>query len=326
VRIAVTGSIATDHLMTFPGKFTDQLIADKLDKVSLSFLVDDLAIRRGGVAANIAYGLGVLGLRPLLVGAVGADFGDYRRWLEDHGVSTAAVRESVLHHTARFVCTTDQDGNQIGSFYAGAMSEDGEIDLVALAAEQGGLDLVLIGASDPDAMVLHSTQCRDAGIAFAADPSQQLARILGDEQVRELVDGAEYLFGNEYEEALIERKSGWGTDEMLKRVKVRITTLGAQGARIEQAGQPPITVAGVADAQPVDPTGSGDAFRSGFLAAVAWGLSLERAAQLGNLMAVHALEATGPQEYDLKPAPLTERLAVAYGDDAAAEVAGHLLG
>jgi adenosine kinase len=326
VRIAVTGSIATDHLMTFPGKFTDQLIADKLDKVSLSFLVDDLAIRRGGVAANIAYGLGVLGLQPLLVGAVGADFGDYRRWLEDHGVSTAAVRESVLHHTARFVCTTDQDGNQIGSFYAGAMSEDGEIDLVALAAEQGGLDLVLIGASDPDAMVLHSTQCRDAGIAFAADPSQQLARILGDEQVRELVDGAEYLFGNEYEEALIERKSGWGTDEMLNRVKVRITTLGAQGARIEQAGQPPITVAGVADAQPVDPTGSGDAFRSGFLAAVAWGLSLERAAQLGNLMAVHALEATGPQEYDLKPAPLTERLAVAYGDDAAAEVAGHLLG
>jgi adenosine kinase len=326
VRIAVTGSIATDHLMTFPGKFTDQLIADKLDKVSLSFLVDDLAIRRGGVAANIAYGLGVLGLRPLLVGAVGADFADYRRWLEDHGVSTAAVRESVLHHTARFVCTTDQDGNQIGSFYAGAMSEDGEIDLVALAAEQGGLDLVLIGASDPGAMVLHSTQCRDAGIAFAADPSQQLARILGDEQVRELVDGAEYLFGNEYEEALIERKSGWGTDEMLNRVKVRITTLGAQGARIEQAGQPPITVAGVADAQPVDPTGSGDAFRSGFLAAVAWGLSLERAAQLGNLMAVHALEATGPQEYDLKPAPLTERLAVAYGDDAAAEVAGHLLG
>ena len=124
VRIAVTGSIATDHLMTFPGKFTDQLIAEKLDKVSLSFLVDDLAIRRGGVAANIAFGLGVLGLRPLLVGAVGADFAEYRRWLEDHGVRTAAVRESLLRHTARFVCTTDADGNQIGSFYAGAMAED----------------------------------------------------------------------------------------------------------------------------------------------------------------------------------------------------------
>ncbi len=310
--------------MTFPGKFTEQLIADKLDKVSLSFLVEDLAIRRGGVAANIAFGLGVLGLRPLLVGAVGADFEDYRRWLEDHGVSTAGVRMSVLHHTARFICTTDQDGNQIGSFYAGAMSEDGEIDLVPLSASHGGIDLVLIGASDPRAMVTHTAQCRDSGLAFAADPSQQLARILGDEQVRELVDGAAYLFGNEYEEALIERKSGWGTAEMLNRVQVRITTLGAHGARIEQAGQPSITVAGVADAQPADPTGSGDAFRSGFLAAVAWGLSLERAAQLGNLMAVHALEATGPQEYELKPGPLADRFAVAYGDAAAAEVAEHL--
>jgi adenosine kinase len=324
VRIAVTGSIATDHLMTFPGKFTDQLIADKLDKVSLSFLVDDLAIRRGGVAANIAFGLGLLGLRPLLVGTVGADFKDYRRWLEDHGVDTAGVRESLLHHTARFVCTTDTEGNQIGSFYAGAMSEDGDNDVAAVTAASGGTDLVLVGAGHPAAMVAHAEQCRAAGLPFAADPSQQLARILGDEQVRAMVDGADYLFGNEYEEALIERKSGWGTAEMLNRVKVRITTLGAAGARIEQAGRPPILVSAVPDAQPVDPTGSGDAFRSGFLAAVAWGLSFERAAQLGNLLAVHALEATGPQDYDIKPGPLAERFAVAYGDIAAADIAGHL--
>jgi len=310
--------------MTFPGKFTDQLIADKLDKVSLSFLVDDLAIRRGGVAANIAFGLGLLGLRPLLVGTVGTDFEDYRRWLEDHGVSTAAVRQSLLHHTARFVCTTDTEGNQIGSFYAGAMSEDGETDVATVVAGHGGIDLVLIGAGDPGAMVSQSGQCRRAGIPFAADPSQQLARILGDEQVRAMVDGADYLFGNEYEEALIERKSGWGTAEMLNRVKVRITTLGADGARIEQAGQPPILVPAVPDAQPVDPTGSGDAFRSGFLAAVAWGLSLERAAQLGNLLAAHALEATGPQEYEIKPGRLADRCATAYGDAAAADVATHL--
>jgi len=323
VRIAVTGSIATDHLMTFPGKFTDQLIADKLDKVSLSFLVDELAIRRGGVAANIAFGLGVLGLRPLLVGAVGADFAEYRHWLEHHGVRTAGVRESMLRHTARFVCTTDADGNQIGSFYTGAMAEDAEIKIVPLAAEHG-IDLVLIGAGDPGAMVVHTAECRQAGLKFAADPSQQLARILGDEQVRALVDGADYLFGNEYEEALIERKSGWGSAEILARVGVRITTLGPAGARIDRQGQPPITVPAVPDAKPADPTGSGDAFRSGFLAAVAWGLSLERAAQLGNLMAVHALESTGPQEYNLKPGPLTERFATAYGDAAAAEVATYL--
>jgi adenosine kinase len=323
VRIAVTGSIATDHLMTFPGKFTDQLIADKLDKVSLSFLVDELAIRRGGVAANIAFGLGVLGLQPLLVGAVGTDFEDYRHWLEAHGVSTVGVRESLLRHTARFVCTTDADGNQIGSFYAGAMAEDAEIKIVPLAAEHGA-DLVLIGAGDPGAMVVHTRECRESGLKFAADPSQQLARILDDEQVRTLVEGADYLFGNEYEEALIERKSGWSSAEILARVGVRITTLGSAGARIDQRGQSPVTVPAVPDAKPVDPTGSGDAFRSGFLAAVAWGLSLERAAQLGNLMAVHALEATGPQEYNLKPGPLTDRCAAAYGDAAAAEVAKYL--
>jgi adenosine kinase len=166
--------------------------------------------------------------------------------------------------------------------------------------------------------------CLEAGLPFAADPSQQLARILDDEQIRTLVDGAEYLFGNEYEEALIERKSGWGSAEMLARVGVRVTTLGSAGAKIERRGEPTISVPAVPDAKPVDPTGSGDAFRSGFLAAVAWGLPLERAAQLGNLLAVHALEVTGPQEYNMKPGPLTERFAAAYGDAAAAEVAAHL--
>ena len=153
-------------------------------------------------------------------------------------------------HTARFVCTTDADGNQIGSFYAGAMSEDAEIKLAPLAAEHGGIDLVLIGAGDPGAMVAHTAECRDVGLKFAADPSQQLARILDDEQVRSLVDGADYLFGNEYEEALIERKSGWGSADMLARVGIRITTLGAAGARIEQQGEPAITVTPVPDAKP----------------------------------------------------------------------------
>jgi adenosine kinase len=204
------------------------------------------------------------------------------------------------------------------------MSEDADIKLAPLAEEHGGIDLVLIGAGDPGAMVAHTAECREAGLPFAADPSQQLARILDDEQVRSLVDGADYLFGNEYEEALIERKSGWGSAEMLARVGVRITTLGPAGARIEQRDEPTITVPAIPDAKPVDPTGSGDAFRSGFLAAVAWGLPLERAVQLGNLMAVHALEAIGPQEYNLKPGPLAERLAASYGEQAAAEVAAYL--
>ena len=322
MRIAVTGSIATDHLMTFPGRFVDQFIAEKMDRVSLSFLVDDLEIRRGGVAANIAFGLGVLGLKPLLLGAVGPDFGPYRDWLTAHGVDCTAVRESVRHHTARFVCTTDADGNQIASFYPGAMSEDAELMLAPYVSRSEGPDLVLIGASDPEAMLSHTAECTQLGIPFAADPSQQLPRLDGP-QVRSLVSGAKYLFCNEYEEALIQRKSGWAASEVLAQVGVRVTTLGPAGARIERAAEPPLLVGPVAEVHKADPTGTGDAFRAGFLAAVGWGLSLERAAQLGNLVAVSALETVGPQEYELKPADVAGRVAEAYGDEAATEIASH---
>ncbi|HEX9537576.1 MAG TPA: carbohydrate kinase family protein [Streptosporangiaceae bacterium] len=320
MRIAITGSIATDHLMTFPGRFVEQFVPEKMDRVSLSFLVDRLDIRRGGVAANIAFGLGVLGLSPLLIGAVGADFAPYRAWLMAHGVDCSGVRESTLQHTARFVCTTDLDGNQIASFYPGAMSEDADIELGPLAGRAGGLDLVLIGASDPGAMLSHTAECKALGIPFAADLSQQLPR-LGEQEVCALVDGAAYLFCNEYEEALIERKSGWTGKMILDRVGVRITTLGPAGARVEQAGLAPQAIGPVPEIRMADPTGTGDAFRAGFLAAVAWGLPLERAAQLGNMLAVHVLETVGTQEYELKPGPLAERLAVVYGEAAAAEVA-----
>ena len=319
MRIAVTGSIATDHLLTFAGRFSDQLIADKLEKISLSFLADSLEIRRGGVAANISFGLGSLGLRPLLVGSVGPDFSDYREWLEAHGVDTSEVRQSVLHHTARFIGTTDADLNQIATFYPGAMSEDSSISLGDLP---GPVDLVLIGAGDPDAMRSFTQQCRDGQVPFAADTSQQLAFADG-ELVRDLLDGAAYLFSNEYEADLTERKTGWSADEVLARVGVRITTLGKDGARIDRAGEQPVMIPPVTGVHPADPTGSGDAFRSGFLAAVSWGLGLERAAQLGNLIAVHALETVGPQEYELKPGPLADRLEAAYGPEAAADLAAH---
>ncbi len=321
MRIAVTGSIATDHLMTFPGRFVDQLMPDKLDKIALSFLVDTLVIRRGGVAANIAFGLGCLGLRPLLVGTAGeSDFADYRAWLEDHGVDTSAVRESAQHHTARFVGTTDADMNQLASFYPGAMTEDRQIDLGELA---GQVDLVLIGASDPDAMLAFTKQASSNQIPFAADTSWQLARLDG-EQVRTLLTGADYLFCNEYEAELTEHKTGWQADDLNERVAVRVTTLGGDGARIDRAGHPPIVVPAVPDVDPKEPTGAGDAFRSGFLAAVSWGLGLERAAQLGNIMAAHVLETTGTQEYQLTPESLAGRFAAAYGAEAAAEIAVHV--
>jgi len=323
VPIAVTGSIAVDHLMTFPGRFADQLLADRLDRISLSFLVDDLQIRRGGVAANICFGLGLLGLRPILVGAVGTDFADYRSWLERHGVDTESVQVSELRHTARFLCTTDLDSNQLASFYAGAMAEAREIELGPIAERVGRLDLVVISPNDPAAMLRHTEECRERGIPFVADPSQQLTSLEPDE-VRTLIDGAAYLLSNEYEEGLIESKTGWSSAEVLDRVGVRVVTLGPNGALVQQGGQPDLLVPVVPEQRRADPTGVGDAFRAGFLGGVEWGVGHERAAQLGSLLATCALETVGPQEYDVEPSALLSRLASAYGDASADDLRPHL--
>ena len=323
MRIAVTGSIATDHLMFFPGRFADQLMPDQLHRVSLSFLVDQLEVRRGGIGANICFGMAALGLHPVLVGAVGPDFDDYRSWLERHGVDTSSVYVSELHHTARFLCTTDADQNQIASFYAGAMSEARMIELQPIEQRLGGLDLVVISPNDPEAMLRHTDECRERGYRFVADPSQQLARMEGPE-IRRLVDGAALLFTNDYEKALTESKTGWSDAEVLDRVGVRITTLGPEGALVETKGHPPIRVAAVPEVRRADPTGVGDAFRSGFLSGLAWGAGLERCAQIGSLLATYVLETVGTQEYQVKPAEFHERFAAQFGEAAASEI-DHIL-
>jgi adenosine kinase len=325
VPIAITGSIATDHLMTFAGRFSDSLVVEQLDKISLSFLVEDLTVRRGGVAPNICYGMAGLGLSPVLVGAVGEDFQvDYRSWLERHGIDCDSVHISETRHTARFVCTTDDDLAQIATFYAGAMSEARQIELRPVSERVGGFDVVMISSNDPEAMVRHTEECRTRGYAFAADPSQQLAFMDGA-PIRSLVEGAAYLFTNEYEAALLEQKTGWSADEVLERVDVRVTTLGGDGSRIDRRGEDPIVVPAIADVHKADPTGAGDAFRAGFLTAVSWGLSFERAAQVGSLLASYVLETVGTQEYELGRADVLKRLTAAYGSDAADEVAEHLV-
>ncbi|WP_225803529.1 carbohydrate kinase family protein [Streptomyces sp. NK15101] len=325
MRVAVTGSIATDHLMTFPGWFSEQLLADRLDRVSLSFLADNLEVRRGGVAANIAFGLGVLGLRPVLVGAVGADFEPYRVWLKDHGVDTDSVRVSESLHTARFVCTTDRAQNQIATFYAGAMAEAREIDLREVALRTGRLELVLVSPDDPEAMLRHTRTCRDLGIPFAADPSQQLARLDGG-QVRELVDGARYLFTNEYETALLLEKSGWTEADVLRRVDTWVTTHGEAGVRIRGEGRDPLAVPAVEVPAVVDPTGVGDAFRAGFLAGTLWGVPERCAAQLGCAVAATVLDYVGTQEYRLHRDSLLDRIRTTYGVGCTATLVTHLRG
>jgi adenosine kinase len=323
VSILITGSIATDHLMTFPGKFSDSFVAEKLDKVSLSFLVEELQVRRGGVAPNIAFGMGCLGLKPVLVGAVGPDFADYESWLNRHGVDTTAVHISDVHHTARFVCTTDSEQNQIASFYPGAMSEARNIEIKPIVDRVGAPEVVLIGANDPQAMTRHTEECRLRGFPFAADPSQQLARMDGEE-IKPLIEGALYLFTNEYESALIEQKTGWTPADIATMVEVRVTTLGPAGARIERRGMEPVMVSVPEEERKADPTGVGDAFRAGYLSGQAWGLSDERSAQIGSLLATYVIETVGTQEYELAQRHFLQRLAGAYGDAAAAEVEPHL--
>ncbi|WP_026303740.1 carbohydrate kinase family protein [Jongsikchunia kroppenstedtii] len=323
MTIAICGSIATDHLMKFPGKFSEQLVAEQLDHISLSFLVEDLVIRRGGVGGNIAFAMGVLGGSPMLVGAVGADFGEYRAWLESHGVDCAGVRVSETQQTARFMCTTDDEMAQLASFYAGAMTEAREISLADLAAEHGRPELVLVGADDPEAMAVHSRRCRELDLPFAADPSQQLARLDG-EQVRELIEGAAYLFTNEYEYGLLKQKSGLSDADVAAQVGVRVTTLGKDGVEIVDRDGTRTHVGVVPENDRVDPTGVGDAFRAGFLIGLGAGLSYERAAQLGSMVAVLVLETVGTQTWSWDLVEVRTRLAGAYGDDAATEIAAIL--
>lgn len=316
----LTGSIATDHLMTFPGRFRDSLLEGSLEKVSLSFLVDELVIRRGGTAANIAYGMGVLASRPVLVGAVGADFADYRSWLERHGVDTASIRVSETAHTSRFLCTTDTELNQIASFYAGAMSEAREIELAPIIDRVGPAHLVVVSPNDPEAMLRHTDECRQRGYRFMADPSQQIARMDGPE-LRRLVEGADYLVTNEYEHDLIARKTGWTDTQILDKVGTRLTTVGAKGVEIQRAGEPTITVGAVPETQKVDPTGVGDAFRAGLLVALAAGSSLTAGARLGSLLAVYVLESVGTQEFVVERGAALRRLTEAYGAEAAEQLA-----
>lgn len=315
LRVAVTGSIATDHLLTFSGRFVEQLLPDQLANLSVVFLASDLQVRRGGTGANIAFGMGVLGQRPQLIGSVGKDAADYLAWLEGHGVDIAGVRTSQTLATPRFTVTTDDDQNQIGTFYPGAMAEAAQIELATV----GEFDLVVVAPNDPGAMLRHTAECRARKVSFAADPSQTLTFLDGD-AIRQLVDGATYLFSNEYESGLIREKTGWTDEHVLDLVGTRITTHGSKGVVVQRKGEPDISVGVVPAREVAEPTGVGDAFRAGFLSATAWGLGLERSCQVGALLATLVVETVGTQEYAFSTADALARLTEAYGADAAAEV------
>ena len=292
MSIVVTGSIAYDYLMSFPGKFTEHLLPEHVQRVSLSFLVDSMDKRRGGCAPNIAYTLALLGERPKLMATAGQDFGDYRRWLDAAGVDTSLVKQVPDKFTASFFCSTDAANNQIASFYTGAMAHAAELSF----RTAGDIDLVIISPNDPAAMMQYAEECRAIGIAYIYDPGQQCARMSGDELL-DGIGGAAMVICNDYELELIRQKTGLGEPGILERADALVVTRGEHGSSILRAGQPRVEVPAVTPQRIADPTGVGDAYRGGFMKGLALGASDEVCGRLGSVAAAYALEHLGGQSH-----------------------------
>ncbi|MGE3955343.1 MAG: carbohydrate kinase family protein [Vicinamibacterales bacterium] len=291
MNIIVTGSIAYDYLMSFPGRFTEHFLPEHMHRISLSFLVDSMDKRRGGCAPNIAYTLALLGERPLLMGTAGEDFGDYRQWLEAAGVDTSLTPQVEGKFTASFFCSTDQHNNQIASFYTGAMADAGQLSF-------RGIDdpgLTIISPNDPGAMVQYAEECRTLQIPYIWDPGQQVARMSGGE-LKEGTVGASIVIVNDYEYEILKQKTGLEESEILRHCGALIVTRGEHGSSIITRDRR-IDVAAVAPKRIVDPTGVGDAFRGGLMKGIAMGLDHAQSAQLGSVAATYALEHLGGQSH-----------------------------
>jgi adenosine kinase len=287
MSIVVTGSIAYDYLMSFPGKFTEHFLPDHMNRVSLSFLVDSMDKRRGGCAPNIAYTLALLGERPLLMATAGEDFGEYRQWLEAAGVDTSHTKEVDGKFCASFFCSTDVDNNQIASFYTGAMADAGQLSFRTVR----DCGLAIIAPNDPGAMVQYADECRTLRVPFIFDPGQQCARMAGD-ALREGVTGATLVIVNDYELELLRQKAGLGEAEILTLAGALVVTRGELGSRVVTSDRS-IDVPAVTPHRIVDPTGVGDAYRGGLMKGMALDLRYEICARMGSVAATYALEHLG---------------------------------
>jgi adenosine kinase len=290
-KIIVTGSIAFDYLMSFPGKFTEHFLQDHMSRVSLSFLVDSMDKRRGGCAPNIAYTLALLGERPRLMGAAGQDFGEYREWLHAAGVDCSLVRQVEGKFTASFFCSTDIDNNQIASFYTGAMAHAAELSFRTVH----GCDLTIIAPNDPGAMVQYAEECRALSVPYIFDPSQQVVRLSGEELKDGLV-GSTILICNDYELEIIKQKTGFDEDQILRHTDALVVTRGEKGSSVLH-GRARIDVPAVPPHRVVDPTGVGDAYRGGFMKGMAVRAPYQTCARLGSVAATYALEHLGGQSH-----------------------------
>jgi adenosine kinase len=316
MSIVITGSVAYDYLMTFPGYFRQNIIPDKLDKISLSFLVDNMTRQRGGCAPNIAYSMALLGEKPKVLATVGVDFGEYRQWMESIGIDATYIREIPEKYTASFFVNTDLENNQIASFYSGAMADAAQLSIAEI--RKGEVDYVVISPNAPDAMKKYTEECIQLGIPYLFDPSQQVARNPHDD-LREGVEGAHALFCNEYEFELLQKHTGLSAKKIEQFVKLLVITRGENGAMIK-ADSKEYQIPIVPAVRVADPTGVGDAFRGGFLRGFRLGLDLQTCGQMGALSATYCLEQKGTTNHSYTPLEYISRYRENFDDDGALDI------
>ncbi|MGE5140247.1 MAG: carbohydrate kinase family protein [Rudaea sp.] len=312
MTVLVTGSIAYDYIMVFPGYFKDHVLPDKIDRISVSFLVDSMRKQRGGIATNIAYNLALLGERPRIMATVGEDFAEYRQWLDTNGIDTSAIVRIPDEFTASFFVSTDRDHNQIASFYTGAMAFAGQLSVKDHI--DPGVQLAVISPNDPGAMVQYVRECKALGLDYLYDPSQQIIRLNGDE-LKEGVLGSRLLILNDYEFEMLKNKTAWSNDEILQATPVVIVTRGAEGSTIILRDQArPVEIPIAVPRISADPTGVGDAYRSGVIKGLLYGLDWETTGRMGSLAATFALEEHGTQNHRYSLDEFISRFGQEFGD------------
>ena len=309
MSIVVTGSIAFDNIMDFPGYFKDHILPEKVHILSVSFLVESLKRQPGGAAANVSYNLALLGESPRLLGAVGSDFDEYRGWLEEVGVDTSSVSVIQSEFTASAFITTDRDDNQIAGFYPGAMRMAADLSI----ADAGPATLVVITPDDPGAMAKYPAECRSLGIPYIYSPGQQIVS-LSPEQLSDGVAGAACVIGNDYEMELIRSKTGFAEQDLLSMAGMVITTLGDRGSRIETPDGP-VEIAAVAPERVVDPTGAGDAYLAGVARGIANGDAPADFGRVAALTASQAIAEYGTQAHRYGREEFAAKCVEHFGED-----------
>jgi len=310
LSIVVTGSVAYDYIMSFPGEFKDHILPDQIDILSVSFLVDSLRRQRGGCATNIAYNLALLGERPTIMATVGQDFTDYRVWLEERGVDTSGILVVEDDFTASFFVSTDRRGSQIASFYTGAMSKAGRLSFRERDYES--IRLVIISPNDPAAMRAYVRECCQLGVPYIYDPSQQIIRLDATDLV-EGTRGAAMLIVNDYEFEMIKKKTGLTDDELARLAGLLVITKGERGSTIVTP-QETIQIPAVPPRRLADPTGVGDAYRAGIIKGMLHGASWQTTGRMGALAATYALEEHGTQNHSYGRHDFVNRFREVFGE------------